>query len=87
MNHKEFESWVADKVASIGLLSIESNSKSLKPFTMGCYFDEATKKYKVYSNDEHSTHTIYLETDNEDEAYAELQSMVVFEQRNNKGYI
>ncbi len=54
---------------------------------MGCYFDEATKKYKVYSNDEHSTHTIYLETDNEDEAYAELQSMVVFEQRNNKGYI
>ena len=42
---------------------------------------------KVYSNDEHSTHTVYLETDNEDEAYEELQSMVVFEQRNNKGYI
>ena len=44
MNHKQFESWVSDKIAPICLLSIESNSKSLKPFTIGCYFDESTKK-------------------------------------------
>lgn len=87
MNAKEFEEWVADKRTSVGMWSIESNKKSLKPLTLGCYFDDCEKKWKVYSNEERNQHTVYLVTEDENEAYEELQSMVIFEQRNNKGYI
>lgn len=43
MSKEEFEKWVADKRATVGMWSIESNKKSLKPFTMGCYYDDQEK--------------------------------------------
>lgn len=86
MNAKEFEKWVVDKKTSVGMWSIESNKKSLKQFTIGCYFDDQEKKWKVYSTGERNKHKVYLVTDDEDEAYEKLQARVIFEQRNNKGY-
>ena len=86
MKAKEFENWLNEKKELIGRWTVEPNKKITKAYSMGCYFDSNDNKWKVYSNEERGQFIVYLETDDEDSAYEELQSMVQFEIKNNKGY-
>ena len=86
MKNKEFEIWLKDKKELIGRWTVEPNKKTTKAYSMGCFFDPKDEKWKVYSNEERGQFIVYLETDDEGSAYEELQSMVQFEVKNNKGY-
>lgn len=86
MKLNDFNSWFEDKKNLIGLWNVEPNKNILSQFTIGCYFDSIKNKYIVYKNGERNNHTIYLETEDEDEAYNKLQSMILFEKKNNEGY-
>ena len=82
----EFKKWLEDNQPQLGMWTVETEKKVVKDFTMGCYFDSDTNKWTVYIVGERGQYTVWLETEDEDKAYDELQSMVIFEQRNNKGY-
>ena len=86
MKLSDFNSWFKDKKNLIGLWHVEPNKNTLGQFTIGCYFDSSKNKYIVYKNGERNNRIIRLETEDEDEAYNKLKSMVIFEERNNKGY-
>ena len=72
---------------SIGMWSVAIDKKLTKPFIIGCYFDDADKRWKTYGVDEKGQTEVYIETEIEDEAYSVLGSIVTFERRKNKGYI
>ncbi len=86
MNKLEFLHWLQNYESSLGHWKVSFVKNSKSQYTLGCYKDYNSGKYVVYENDEHS-HSDVLITENQDEAYDELKSMVLFEVRNNKGYI
>ena len=48
------------------------------------YYDTCEKKWKVYVNNERGRHRIRLITENEEEAFDDLLSIVNFEVENNR---
>ena len=41
-------------------------------FSMGCFYDDAAKRWKVYINYERGRHRIRLSTEDEEEAFEEI---------------
>ena len=58
--------------------------KIFADFTIGCFYDTCEKKWKVYVNNERGRHRIRLITENEEEAFDDLLSIVNFEVENNR---
>lgn len=84
MNKLEFLHWLQDNRGNLGRISVDISHESFSPYTLGC-FKNSNNEYVVYENDEHSHYTV-LTTPNQDKAFDELKSMVLFEIRNNRGY-
>lgn len=63
---------------------METENEVFSDFTIGCFYDLIDNKWKIYVNNEKGRHRIRLMTDNEEEAFDELLSIVNFEIENNK---
>ena len=82
----EFKKWLEDNQPQLGMWAVESEKKVLRDFTIGCYFDSDTNKWRVYVNKERGVHKVRLETSDERQAYEKLKSLVEYVSENNKGY-
>lgn len=68
----------------LGRWRLETENEVFSDFTIGCFYDLIDNKWKIYVNNEKGRHRIRLMTDNEEEAFDELLSIVNFEIENNK---
>ena len=78
MSRKEFENRLEEFQEKVGMLKIVVGYEAFADFTIGCFFDFETGKWKVYRNEERGIHIIRLETEDEEEAFEALFSMVNF---------
>ena len=85
MNKLEFLHWLQGYENSLGRWKVNMLKEETGQYIMGC-FKNSNNEYVVYENDEHN-HNIVFTTTNQSEAYNELRDMIIFEVRNNKGYI
>lgn len=84
MNKKELLKIEDELQCKLGKWKLEIDNEILTDFTIGCFFDVGENKWKVYVNNERGRHRIRLTTENEEEAFNELLSIVNFEIENNK---
>lgn len=84
MNKKEFMKIKEELQCKLGKWKLEIGDEILADFTIGCFYDTCVRKWKVYVNNERGRHRIRLMTENEEEAFDELLSIVNFEIENNK---
>lgn len=84
MTKKEFLDVVDELQKKIGHWQLEVGTEIFADYSMGCFYDENEKMWKVYVNNERGRHRIRLVTEEESEAFDELMSIVEFEIVNNK---
>lgn len=84
MNRKEFLKIKEELQGKLGKWKLEIGDEIFADFTIGCFYDTCERKWKVYVNNERGRHRIRLMTENEEEAFDELLSIVNFEIENNK---
>lgn len=84
MKRNEFIKNQKDLQEKLGRWRLETENEVFSDFTIGCFYDLIDNKWKIYVNNEKGRHRIRLMTDNEEEAFDELLSIVNFEIENNK---
>ena len=84
MKRNEFIKNQKDIQEKLGRWRLETENEVFSDFTIGCFYDLIDNKWKIYVNSEKGRHRIRLMTDNEEEAFDELLSIVNFEIENNK---
>lgn len=84
MNQREFMSKTKDLHSKLGRWQLYVGEESFADFSMGCFYDDIEKRWKVYINYERGRHRIRLTTENEKEAFEELLSMVNFQIETNR---
>ena len=84
MNKKEFLRIKEELQCKLGKWKLEIDDEIFADFTIGCFYDTCGSIWKVYVNNERGGHRIRLMTENEEEAFDELLSIVNFEIENNK---
>lgn len=57
---------------------IETEKLDMSDFVLGCYYDKGEGKWIVYINKGYGRHFVRLTTDSEEEAFAELCSIMDF---------
>lgn len=84
MKQSEFEAWFKDKQNLIGMYTVVIGHYTKGgQFVIGCYYDKADNKWKIYETCEQRPN-ITFETSDEDEVFNELKDIIEFEIRNNK---
>lgn len=84
LKRNEFIKNQKDLQEKLGRWRLETENEVFSDFTIGCFYDLIDNKWKIYVNNEKGRHRIRLMTDNEEEAFDELLSIVNFEIENNK---
>lgn len=84
MKRNEFIKNQKDLQEKLGRWRLETENEVFSDFTIGCFYDLIDNKWKIYVNNEKGRHRIRLMTDNEEEAFDELLTIVNFEIENNK---
>lgn len=84
MKRNEFIKNQKELQEKLGRWRLETENEVFSDFTIGCFYDLIDNKWKIYVNNEKGRHRIRLMTDNEEEAFDELLSIVNFEIENNK---
>lgn len=84
MKRNEFIKNQKDLQEKLGRWRLETENEVFSDFTIGCFYDLIDNKWKIYVNSEKGRHRIRLMTDNEEEAFDELLTIVNFEIENNK---
>ena len=83
MKKEEFVKLQQELQSKLGRWQLDVEKELFIDFSMGCFYDEEQKKWKVYINNERGRHRIRLVTTDENEAFDEVLSMVKFEIENN----
>ena len=86
MKAKEFEIWLKDKKGLIGRWKVEPDNENMADYVVGCFRDNKSETWKVYINRERGRHRIRLETNDENQAFDKLKSLVEYVIENNRGY-
>ncbi len=86
MKKKEFKKWLDEKKDALATWNVVVDEEDMSDYVVGCFFDNNTRKWKVYINKERGRHRIRLETDDEKQAFDKLKSLVEYVIENNRGY-
>ncbi len=84
MKKEEFLLIMKELQNKLGKWKLEVGKEIFADFFIGCFYDTNESKWKVYINNERGRHRIRLVTENEEDAFEELFSIVNFEIENNK---
>lgn len=63
-------------------IHISIDYESYADYTVGCFYDENDKKWKMYHTGERGLHGIWLESENEEEVFDKLYSYISYELKN-----
>ncbi|ROR29200.1 hypothetical protein EDD66_103135 [Mobilisporobacter senegalensis] len=79
MKRNDFLEKIKKYDGKLEMWQLETNELCHGDYILGCYFDNDSKVWKVYINNERGRQRIKLSTKDEDEAFDKLFSMVQFQ--------
>ncbi len=78
MTKKDLLQEIRELAVKTGGWRVALNLLNLADYVIGYYYNEETKLYEVYVNDERGSHSIFLKTANEMEALEKLLTIVSY---------
>lgn len=76
MKREEFYKEIELLKEKIGMWQIVTEELDMADFVLGYYFDDDSKQWKVYINNEKGRHRVRLETSSEEKALDKLYDMI-----------
>ena len=86
MSKEEFIKWFEDYKDGLTTWKVDIDNENMTDYVVGCFRDNKSGTWKVYINMERGRHRIRLETNNENQAFDKLKSLVTYVLENGRGY-